>query len=60
RSIISPDRSEDELMDIDHDNGLDSYDDDVTVLSANNPNTTFNKGATSGREPLTFVSDQVK
>ncbi|CAF3815531.1 unnamed protein product, partial [Rotaria sp. Silwood1] len=52
RSIISPDRSEDELMDIDHDNGLDSYDDDVTVLSANNPSTTFNKGATSGREPL--------
>ncbi|CAF4955675.1 unnamed protein product, partial [Rotaria sp. Silwood1] len=46
RSIISPDRSEDELMDIDHDNDLDSYDDDVTVLSANNPNTTFNKRAT--------------
>ncbi|CAF0972713.1 unnamed protein product [Rotaria sordida] len=53
RSIISPDRNEDDQMDIEHDNGLESYDDDVNVLSQNNSTTTFaTETTTSGREPL--------
>ncbi|CAF3053465.1 unnamed protein product, partial [Rotaria sp. Silwood2] len=51
-SIISTERSEDEQMDIDHDNVSESYDDDINVLSQNNPTTTFATGTTSGREPL--------
>jgi hypothetical protein len=54
RSIISPDRNEDEQMDIDHDNGSETYEDhdDITGLSRNNSTTTVASGITSNQQPL--------
>ncbi|CAF4030439.1 unnamed protein product [Adineta steineri] len=53
QAIISTDANEDEEMDIEHDNGLETIeDDDITILSPNNSATTISTEGISGRTPL--------
>ena len=46
------DRHDDEQMDIDHDTGLETYEDDITILSPNNSGTEI----TPVRQPLSKFS----
>jgi hypothetical protein len=47
-------------MDIDHDNGLESFeDDDITVLSHNNSIITTPIESTSSRQPLSKYHDRI-